>query len=604
MGLSLNKSTKHLAPPPRLTISDWADEYCFLPDNNAEPGRWRTSRAPYQKGIMDAICDRRIQKITIMTSAQVGKTSMLNNAIGYYIHQCPKSIIIMHPTLKDAKDWSTFKLAPMVANTPVLKDKVAKPRARDKTNTTLRKEYPGGYLMILGSNSTSELRGRSAPIILCDEVDAYEITSEGDPINLLWKRANTFRDKKLVLTSTPTVKDISRIDQSWEASDKRRYMVPCPHCKKNQWLKWANVKWDKDANGKHLSETAYYACEHCNQKIHHKHKAKMIAQGVWEPECAFTGPRSAKASQGKHAGFHLNELISPWRSWQEVVEDFLEKKAQNDLQVFFNAAMGEPWEELGEKVDGNNIYLRREYYGPDLPEQAVVLTAGVDVQDDRLECEIVAWGPGEESWSMDYVILRGDPSQELLWSKLTSVLSRTFKHPAGNMLPIAGTAIDTGGHYTQEVYRYCRQHPYKTFAIKGSSTQGGPLVSRPSKRNLGKVNLFAINTVTAKDTFYSRLNLAVPGSGYCHFPIKEIYNVEYFHQLTVEKRVLRYKQGRPFHTYVKPSGERNEVLDCRVYALAALYIVNPNMAPLDRKTKKKHMVPSSKGYVGDTNIKL
>lgn len=565
---NLIKRTKcHLAPPPKLTISEWADKYCFLPDNNAEPGRWRTSRAPYQKGIMDAICDRKIEKITIMTSAQVGKTSILNNAIGYYIHQSPKSIIIMHPTLKDAKDWSTFKLAPMVANTPVLKDKVAKPRSRDKTNTTLRKEYAGGYLMILGSNSTSELRGRSAPIILCDEVDAYEITSEGDPINLLWKRANTFKDRKLVLTSTPTIKDISRIDQSWETSDKRYYYVPCPHCSKTQWLKWANLKWDKDDKGKHLPQSAYYECEHCHKRIHHNHKTKMIAQGKWVAENEFY----------THAGFHLNELISPWRTWQEVVEDFLEKKAQNDLQVFFNAAMGEPWEEKGEKVDGNNIYLRREHYGPDLPEQAVVLTAGVDVQDDRLECEIVAWGPGEESWSIDYVILRGDPSQSMLWSKLSQVITRTYQHPSASKLGIMGTAIDTGGHYTQEVYRYVRNHPYRVFAIKGNAIQGGPLVSRPTKSNLGKVNLFSVNTVTAKDLIYSRLNLVEPGQGYCHFPVKEIYNTEYFHQLTVEKRVLRYKQGRAYHTYIKPSGERNEALDCRVYALAALYIVNPRM---------------------------
>lgn len=581
----LNKSKAYLAPPPRLTISEWADTFCYLPDNNAEPGRWRTSRAPYQQGIMDAICNPRIQKITIMTSAQVGKTSMLNNAIGYYIHQAPKSVIIMHPTLKDAKDWSTFKFAPMVAGTPVLKDKVAKPRARDKTNTTLRKEYPGGYLMILGSNSTSELRGRSAPVILCDEVDAYELTSEGDPINLLWKRANTFRDRKLVLTSTPTIKGISRIDQAWEASDKRHYHMPCPHCHATQWLKWARVKWDKNSSGQHLPHTAYYECEHCEQQIQHKYKTAMMAKGKWV----------AETESNAHAGFHLNELISPWRTWQEVVEDFLEKKVQNDLQVFFNAAMGEPWEELGEKVDGNHIYLRREHYRDELPESAVVLTAGVDVQDDRLECEIVAWGPGEESWSIDYVVLRGDPAREILWGKLTSVLSRTFLHPSGTQLKISGTAIDTGGHYTQEVYRYCRQHPYRIFAIKGNSIQGRPLVSRPTKRNLGKVNLFSINTVTAKDVIYSRLNLSEPGAGYCHFLVKEIYNVEYFHQLTVEKRVLRYKQGRPYHTYIKPSGERNEALDYRVYALAALYIVNPSMRPSQNKAPRKIIPFVNKG---------
>ena len=255
---------------------------------------------------------------------------------------------------------------------------------------------------------------------------------------MLWKRANTFRDRKLVLTIIPTIKDISRIDQSWETSVQRRFHVSCPYCQKKQSLKWAYIKWDKDASGKHLPQTAYYECEYCKAKIHHKYKTKMFTQGEWIADQVFEG----------HAGFHLNELISPWRTWAEVVEDFLEKKAQNDLQVFFNAAMGESWEELGEKVDGNHIYLRREHYGPDLPEQSVVLTAGVDVQDDRLECEIVAWGPGEESWSIDYVILRGDPGREMLWSKLTEVLARSYKHPTGNQLQVLGTAIDTGGHYT------------------------------------------------------------------------------------------------------------------------------------------------------------
>jgi len=187
-----------------------------------------------------------------------------------------------------------------------------------------------------------------------------------------------------------------------------------------------------------------------------------------------------------------------------------------------------------------------------------------------------------------------------LWSKLTAVLARTYNHPSGNQLSLSGTAIDTGGHYTQEVYRYCRQHPYRVYAIKGNAIPGGPLVARPTKRNLGKVNLFSVNTVTAKDTVYSRLNLSEPGPGYSHFPVKEIYNVEYFHQLTVEKRVLRYKQGRPYHTYVTPSGARNEALDCRVYALAALYIVNPNMVPLESKKVVKKI--DNKNYIGRTKI--
>ncbi len=582
------ETAKAWLPPPKLTVSQWADSVRKLsPESSAEPGQWRTDRAPYQRGIMDAFNEPTIHTVTIMCSAQVGKTEILNNIVGYFVDQDPAPMLVLQPTLEMAQAWSKDRLAPMLRDTPALKGKVKDPRARDSGNTMLHKQFPGGHITMAGGNSPASLASRPIRIVLCDEVDRYPASAgaEGDPVNLARKRSTTFWNRKLLLTSTPTIRGISRIEAAFEVSDQRRYFVPCPHCQGFQSLCWANVKWEKDK-----PEAAYYECEHCHADIQHSQKMTMLLRGEW---------RITATSRGI-AGFHLNEIYSPWVTWSEMVINFLEaKKLPETLKTWVNTSLGETWEETGVTIAEDALYQRREYYGPDIPQKAVILTAGVDVQNDRLEIETVAWGPGEESWSVRYDILRGNPAEEILWHELDTVLFRKFQHESGIPLEIRATCIDTGGHHTMQVYRYCKRYPFRVLAIKGSSQIGKPIVSRPTRSNMGKVDLYAVGTDTAKALIYSRLKIQEAGPGYCHFPVSNtlgVYNadLEYFRQLTAEKMITRHRLGKAYIAFEKPSGVRNEALDVRVYATAALYILNPHMQPLPEKPKAAVDKPHTK----------
>ena len=345
------------APPPTLTVSEWADEYRMLPkEASSEPGRWRTDRAPYQRGIMDAVNDPTIREIVAMTSAQVGKTEILLNVIGYFISQDPSSILVLQPTLDMAEAFSKDRLATMARDTPALSGKIAEPRARDSGNTLLHKKFPGGQITMAGANSPASLAMRPIRIVLCDEVDRYPVSagSEGDPVNLAKKRANNFWNRRVVLTSTPTIKGLSRIESAYLASDQRRYHVPCPHCGEYQTLQWSGVKWD-DGH----PETARYNCKHCGERIDGSEKVGMLMRGRWVAEKPFTGI----------AGFHLNELYSPWRTWAEVARDFLEAKhaGTEQLKTWVNTSLGESWEEAGDSIEDIALIARLEDYPDRLP---------------------------------------------------------------------------------------------------------------------------------------------------------------------------------------------------------------------------------------------
>jgi phage terminase large subunit GpA-like protein len=565
------RAGRRFRPPERCSVSEWADSHRIVSIVNAMPGPWRTDNAPYQREPMDVMGDRRTRRVTLMWSAQTGKTECINNGIGYYVSQDPKSVMMMQPTLSDLKTWTETKLTPLIVDTPVVSRVVAKPRARDGVNNAFMKSYPGGFLMFSWSGSPNTMRGRSAPIIISDEIDGYTMTEEGDPVELLWQRAATFGDqRKRIETSTPTIKNFSRIEKAFEAGDKRRYYLACPHCGGPQHLQWSNVKWDKDEEGTHLPETARYICEHCEREIYDKHKPAMLRAGVWLAEKPFRG----------HASFHLNELYSPWRTFADVVQSFLDKKQAGTLQTFVNVSLAETWEETGETVDETGLMDRREEYPCKVPMAGVVLTAGVDVQPDRLECEVVAWGRGEESWSVDYNILYGDPDRPEVWQELDDYLDRRWMHESGVELSIYVTAIDSGGANTQAVYAYCKtRKAARRFAIKGKGGEGIPIVSAPTKRKTGRrggrpVELFSLGVDQAKTLLYKRLPLEGAGPGHCHFPAH--YQEEYFRQLTAEKCVTRYVKGFPKREWIKTYA-RNEALDCRVYAYAALLIVNPNI---------------------------
>ena len=511
-----------------------------------------------------------------MTSAQVGKTEILNNILAYFIHQDPSPILFIQPTLDMAESWSKDRFAPMIRDTKALKELISDPRSRDSGNTLLHKKFPGGHVTMAGANSPSSLASRPIRIVLLDEEDRYPASAgtEGDPGSLAQKRTTTFWNRLLVSASTPTIEGESRIDSRYKQSDQRKYYVPCPECKEHQVLVWANLKFDKTD-----PSTAHYVCEHCGCVLTESDKLWIISHGKWQADAEFKGI----------AGFHISELYSPWVKWSEMVASFLKaKRLPETLQTWINTSLGETWKEATEGIDFSSLLNRKENWGRIAPKDVLIITCGVDVQDDRLEAEIIGWGLEEESWSLQYHVFHGDPAGQQVWKDLDNLISQQIAHESGGNLRISCTCVDSGGHHTQTVYEYCKQREVnRVFAIKGANQIGKPLVSKFSRNNKLRVKLFLIGTDTAKQLLYSRLKIHEPGSGYCHFPAD--YPEGYFKQLTAERIMTKFVNGHPQRVWIKPKGKRNEALDCRVYGMAALHILNPNLEMLAAEIEKQEL---------------
>lgn len=567
-----------LLPPPSLTPSEWAEQSVRIPIGNAIPGPLRLENAPYQREPMDMVVDPDCQRVTLQWSAQVGKTMLALCVQGYCIEVEPRSQMMMQPSQGDVQTWLETKFNPLVEANEQLTRLIAKPRGREGVNNQRMKSFPGGFLMFSWSGSPKTMRGRSAPLIVCDEVDGYEVTDEGHPVGLLWQRAATFGDQRMLIEiSTPTIRGESYIEKAYEAGDKRRYHVCCPDCGEAQTLKWEQVVWDgkDDPKAEQYPDTARYVCPACGslwddgQRIASIRSAERLGHG-WKAEKPFKG----------HASYHLNELYSTFRRLRDIVQSYLDKVATDDLQTFTNVSLAETWEEQGEQADPENLISRREEYATSVPAGGLVLTAGVDMQADRLEVEVVAWGQGEESWSVDYAVLWGDPLQNDVWEELEEYLSQTWLHESGSQIGIIGTCVDTGGTggNTQAAYEWLRgKTGRRIFGIKGVSGWGRPIVAAPSRKQSGKtarkVDLFLVGVDEAKLTVMRRLAVQTPGPGYCHVPVER--ETEWFHQLTAEKLLTRYVKGFPVREWHQ-TRPRNEALDCRVYALAALKIINPS----------------------------
>jgi len=557
-------------PPPKLNVADWADAQRRLDSqSSSEPGRWYTSRAEYQRGIMNACSDPTIKEVVVMAGAQLGKTEALLNIIGYHIDNDPSPILVLQPTLEMAQAFSKDRIAAgLLRSTPCLQNKVKDPRARDSGNTTLHKVFPGGAITIVGANSPAGLASRPIRIVLCDEVDRYPTSagSEGDPIQLARKRSATFWNRKVIMVSTPTNKNSSRIEEAFEASDKRFYNVPCKHCHEPQVLKWANVRWD-DGN----PDSAHYVCEHCAVMWTESDRIWAIRNGEW----VVTQPESSVA------GFAINGMYSPWTSLSDAVREFLSvKKNPEQLRVFTNTYLGETWEDEGETVDDYELSERREQM-PNVPDDVILMTAGVDVQDNRLEVSIIGWGRDDETYVIAHETLYGDPSTPQLWTNLDSVLNTQFETESGRQIAIRASCVDSGGHFTNSVYAYCKKNaPRRIFAIKGVGGEGKPISGRPSKNNIGKCLLFPVGVDTAKDLLFARMRIKEAGPGYMHFA--DALNDEYFRQLTAEKIVTRFHRGFKKRVFEKIR-PRNEALDCMVYALAAYGILGVNVNALADK---------------------
>ncbi|MCP4548489.1 MAG: phage terminase large subunit family protein [bacterium] len=573
---TLGRVLKIAAPPPDLSVSQWSDGNRRLSSEaSAEPGQWVTERAEYQRGIMDTISDPVVEQVVVKTSAQVGKTECILNAVGYHIDQDPAPVLVVMPTERDAESWSKDRFATMARDTPCLRGKVGDPKSRDGSNKILHKKFHGGHLTIVGANAPSGLAMRPIRILLCDEVDRYPASAgtEGDPVNLAKKRTVTFWNSKIVLVSTPTIKGASRIDAAWEESDKRRYWVPCPDCGEQQVLKWEHVHWEKDENAEHLPETAYYGCEHCGSVWNDPKRHAAIRLGEWRAENPFAGT----------AGFHLNEIYSPWKKLRDMAGDFISAKRHGEeaLKVFVNTSLGEVFEIRGEAPEWDVLYARREDYPiGEVPRGGLFLKAGADVHPDRIEVEVVAWGRNRESWSVDYRVLEGDINLPDVWNKLAALLDERFAHADGGSMVIEHLAIDTG-YAAQLVYAWSRTMPVgRVMPVKGMSRKSpypivGPsrvdVTIRGRKRKAG-AKLWQVNGDLFKAELHANLHKEPPGEGeefppgYCHFPK---YEPEYFRQLTAEQAVTKVKKNGFAHIEWEKTRERNEALDCRVYARAA-----------------------------------
>lgn len=590
-----------LAPPPDMTISGWADEYRRLSsESSAEPGRWKTAKAPYQREIMDAICDVSIQKVVVMSAAQIGKTDgFILNPIGYYMHYDPSPIMVLQPTIQMAETFSKDRLTPMLRDTPVLRDKV-NDKSRNSGNTILQKIFPGGHVTMVGANSPSSLASRPMRILLADEIDRYPATAgnEGDPLFLAGKRLTTFWNKKEVCVSTPTIKGLSRIEVEFEHSTQEEWNVPCPACGTLQPLEWANIVFKKE----NLDDIGH-CCPACGV---------LSSEAEWKEK--FVGGKFiAKYPERRVRGFHLNALSSLFVEWREIVQKFItandEKKKGNIelLKVWTNTEMGQTWEEEGEQLETDDLFKRREKYNCEVPEEVLVLTAGVDVQDDRFEAEVVGWGIDKESWGIRYQVIYGDLKLKPVWAELDAFLSQTFTTPDGRRLKILCTCVDSGGHFTNQVYRFCKDRTARRiFAIKGKGGADVPYYNRPSTANSVKAPLFTVGVDTGKSILYQRLAVKEEGANYCHFPKDKDrgYTQEYFRGLTAEKMVMTYKKGKAQYVWtLKDSGyKRNEPLDIRNYATVALEIANPVLKRQDRDApppaaKKRGRRPRTNGGI-------
>ena len=570
-----------LTPDPLLSVSEWADRHRMLSSKaSAEPGRWRTSRTPYLKDIMDCLSPTSpVERVVFMKAAQLGATEMGSNWIGYVIHHAPGPMIAVWPTVEMAKRNSKQRIDPLIEESAALAELIAPARSRDSGNTILAKEFRGGVLVMTGANSAVGLRSMPVRYLFLDEVDGYplDVEGEGDAISLAEARTRTFARRKIFIVSTPTIFGASAIEREYEASDQRRFFVPCPHCSHRQWLRFEQLRWDKGS-----PETAAYVCEACDTAIAEHHKTWMLEHGEW---CAMAD------GTGKTIGFHLSSLYSPvgWRSWREIAaawEAAVSKESGSAaaIKTFKNTELGESWVEEGEAPDWQRLVERREDYRiGSVPEGGLLLVGGADVQKDRIEASVWAFGRGKESWLIEHRVLMGDTARDGVWKALAAMLSETWTHASGASLPLARFAIDTG-FATQEAYAFVRAtRDARLMAVKGVA-RGAALIGTPTAVDMtqgGKklrrgIKVFSVAGGIAKLEFYNNLkkspDVAEDGLtirypiGFVHLPKVD---TEFIQQLCAEQLITRRnRNGFPVREWQKMR-ERNEALDCYVYARAA-----------------------------------
>lgn len=559
------KMVKILQPPENLNIQEWADKYRILPkEGAAESGKWVTARTPYMIEIFKCMTDIETESITMMTGAQIGKTELILNVLGRYMHIDPCPILMVQPTVDDARAFSQERVAPMIRDTKVLRDRVI-------NDTVQQKSFLGGYVRLVGSNSPSGLASRPIRITLLDEVDRFPASSgeEGSPVKLAERRTTTFINKKKIRTSTPTIANKSAIERLMNETTFEDWCLPCPHCGEYAPLEFENLKWEnRDA------KTVKFLCNACGTlSQENEWKSKNQLNGKWV---------SRFPERIKHRGFHMNSLASPWRTWESIVEEFLKiKDNPMEKREFWNTVLGKPWIlHLEGALEYKSLFERRtEYENGKLPKEIKILTAGVDVQDDRLEVEVVGWGNKYQSYGIIYKKIFGDPGNNKVWDELDKFLLQTFKTEDGREEIIRTTCIDSGGHHTSATYKFCMERQWRNiYAIKGVGGEGKkPIIgiSHLEKEGSERVDLLLLGVNSLKDMVCSSLKQEFEDeNGYCYFPKNPIYGYDltYFKGITAEVKTVEETTRGEKITWKLIKGRRNEPLDLRVYALAAVLL--------------------------------
>ncbi|AZV94400.1 terminase [Bordetella sp. J329] len=571
-----------LTPDPLLTVSEWSDRHRMLSSKaSAEPGRWRTSRTPYLKAIMDCLSPTSpVERVVFMKAAQLGATEMGSNWIGYVIHHAPGPMMAVWPTVEMAKRNSKQRIDPLIEESAALAELIAPARSRDSGNTILAKEFRGGVLVMTGANSAVGLRSMPVRYLFLDEVDGYplDVEGEGDAISLAEARTRTFARRKIFIVSTPTISGASAIEREYEASDQRRYFVPCPHCSHRQWLRFEQLRWEKGQ-----PEAAAYVCESCDEPIAEHHKTWMLEHGEWRT--------MASENSAKTAGFHLSSLYSPvgWRSWRDIAaawESAVNKESGSAaaIKTFKNTELGETWVEEGEAPDWQRLVERREEYRiGTVPQGGLLLVGAADVQKDRIEASVWAFGRGKESWLVEHRVLMGDTARDAVWKRLGELIAENWTHASGAAMPLARFALDTG-FATQEAYAFVRAcRDPRVMAVKGVP-RGAALIGTPTAIDVSQggkklrrgIKVFTVAVGIAKLEFYNNLRKSaevredgvttVYPTGFVHLPK---IDAEFIQQLCAEQLITRRdRNGFPVREWQKMR-ERNEALDCYVYARAA-----------------------------------
>lgn len=594
MNACLAKILNGMKPPEDLTVSQWADKNRRLTsESSAEVGKWRTSRTPYMLDILDSFTDPLIEHIVVVAASQVGKSETINNMVGYCIDQDPGPILLIQPTIDDVKRYSEMRIAPMIRETRCLKRKVADPKSRDAANTKRQKSFPGGVLVMTGSNVAHDLSSMPIRYVFGDERDrwAKSAGSEGDPWELAVARTRTFYNKKLVEVSTPTVKGASAIENSYNLGTMERWKTACPHCGEYVEVTFDNIRFEYEAAEKgdkkifHITEL-FYVCPECggisDEHMMKSQPAKWVA----------TVPEAKE--HHKTRSFWLTAWVSPWATWESIILQFLQAGTDSaKLQVVYNTQFGELWEERGDMASEDDVMARRETYDAEVPDGVLVLTCGVDTQDDRLEYEVVGHRRFGETWGIKKGVILGRPDTEEVWERLDEVLSHKYKFKSGVSLQISLTFIDEGGHFTQEVRQHCLARQYDhVFAIKGANRPDIPYTAPPKKQKIvvngkviGQVWVYEIGVNAGKQKIVDNLRVQSPGANYCHFPLRDDYGKQFFKQLMSEHLEYVPKLKHPWQWQKIPGHERNEAFDIRNYNLAACEILSPDWDAIEQKLR-------------------